>query len=670
MFVPSPIKVGIRANLSVSSTPAPNSARVGGLPALLRDDSIEFTPRFPGATSIEFEYVQSGPGKPSEWREVSVIDVQPAVAVDLPYATSASKDLDILIRQIETAFYGLPLALVVGGQVRDTWAASPDPHAWVGSVDQTDEILEVAVVLPEREWTLWRGSVHVYAGFALNRNASLPVTTTDGALKARLEWVALGDERIRGAIESAFANCGFILHGWSDNNLRISGTTATCGYRDVTIRDRDRKVDVRILTLADIQLRLDMPGPIELGKTATVFTASGELLEGLYEIDGGPLSIDVYRIDPPLDGLSVRTIGNRLHFYHPGQYSIALVAGSERLAEVNAEVRLGMTPSLGEATAHRDANFSTAYDASVYGSELSALTRTVVVSQRRSYRVLQDSASAMNESIWSFVLERHDAGEKVLVSWPGLSFGAAAADLLLRLRQERRSISVAHLSYPAPRGEVVADESAARSLRRYRVLCCARANSAIDRQDLYICPVCNARPLLQTSNSRMWIQCGKCGYTDQDVVLTLSDLRSGDVQVLFADFRIAKYLSRGRGTRYAGSFGRSVRCGNCHSLQPMFSKPGPWDKAELQRLITAFVTAWDSTNPSGSIRRAAQNACKRAPRSRPGDVTRLEDALYRLIEGNVLQDGRCVGSLDGIKAGLSVCCNAPLLWSHYQVAYF
>lgn len=667
--LPSPVKVGVKADIKFSSSPLPNSARVGGQLALLHDDRIEFTPRYPGLTAIEFEYVQPESTNASEWREVAVIDVKAAVNVDLPYAICASKELVVEIREVEPTFHRLPLVLLVGGQIRDTWTAGPNQHSWAGSLDRTDEELEVLIAVRDHNLTLWAGTVRVYAGFELNRHSSLTVTTADGSLEARLDWLAIDDDSARDAIERAFRDCGFTLCGWSHDTLRIRGTGATCGYRDVTIRDGNRNLDVRILTLTDLKLRIDPPGPIELGNAATVATGGGQLIQGLHEIDQGPLSFDVDRINPLFDGLSARIVGNRLHFVYPGHYVIGLLAGSERLAELSVEVRMGKVPTLGIATVAREASFSTPYDASVYASELPVLDRTVITVQRRNYHVVQDSPSHLEESVWGFVCQCLDAGEKVLVSWPGLTFSTGVGDLLRRLRVEKPKVSVAHLSYPAPRGEVVPDELSARNLRRYRVLCCVRAHSLIDRQDSYICPSCNGRPLLKTDDHQMWMECEKCGFRDQELILTLNSLRSRDVQVLFADFRIAKYLSRGHGAKYSGSFGRSVRCGNCHSMQPMFAKPGPWDKAELHRLITALIAVWDSANPSASIRKAAQNAWKQSPRSRLADITRLEDALSALIDGKVLQNGRIVGSLDRLEAGLSTCCGSALMWSKSRLAH-
>src|SRR5205823_5926493 len=130
-------------------------------------------------------------------------------------------------------------------------------------------------------------------------------------------------------------------------------------------------------------------------------------------------------------------------------------------------------------------------------------------------------------------------------SWPGLALGEIGGRLLRRLRADLPRVSVAHLSYPAPRREIARDEAHARSLRAHRVLCCARASTTIDRLDAYLCPRCPGSPHLQTDSSRIWQECSNCGYADRDLVLTLVGLRSTDVQILFADFRIAKYLSRG-----------------------------------------------------------------------------------------------------------------------------
>jgi Cft2 family RNA processing exonuclease len=667
-FLPAFVKVGIGTSITVASTPAPDAARVGGKIAILESNEVKFTAKRPGPTEIEFEYGRlSDGGQDSEWREVAILDVQPSASVELPATTQTSRGLRVVVLKVESAFYGLTVTLRIGETIRDTWIANESPRIWSGSIDDTDP-LDVAVLVQEFDLVLWAGTVRVYAGIELDRDKSLTVTTADGTQEAELIWIAL-DERNRAVIENAFKNSGFSVNGWDGDTLRVGGTENTRGSRDVLIADGDHVITVRLMTLPDLHLRLRPSGPIELGKGVTACFAAGEIAEGLRDVDGGPLVLEVDRISPLLDALSVRIAGNRIHFLHPGHYKIALVASDRRLVELEADVRSAPKPTILESPKRREMRSSNPYEASLQVSEFLPFARTVVLSTSHEYRVLQDSPTITDEAIWDFMSERLDDGEKVLVSWPGLALGETAGYLLRRLRIERPNTLVGHLSYPAPRGEIAADEAVARRLFSHRVLCAARGNSTIDRLDSYSCPSCGARPLLQTDNSRIWLRCLDCGYCDLDLVLTLVGLRSTDVQVLFADFRIAKYLTRGFGSRYAGSFGRSVRCQNCHGLQPAFSGPGPWDKAELYRLVSALISVWDSSNQTQSIRRAVRYASKRVPRSRPSDIPRLENALSRLIDAKVIVDGRVVGQLERLEAGLSLCCNKPLFWSSSRSSY-
>jgi hypothetical protein len=289
---------------------------------------------------------------------------------------------------------------------------------------------------------------------------------------------------------------------------------------------------------------------------------------------------------------------------------------------------------------------------------------------REPYRVVQDGVPGVEQLLWQFLEERLAAKENVLVSWPGLALGELGGRLLRRLRADQPSVPVAHLSYPAPRGEIAVDEAHARTLRAHRVLCSARAAATIDRLDAYRCTRCEGSPRLKTDGSGIWQECPDCGHADRDLILTLVGLRSTDVRVLFADYRIAKYLSRGRGRRYAGAFGRSVRCGNCHGLQTAYASPVPWDRTELHGFLGALASTWDAADPTNSIRRAAYVAARRAHRSRPSDVARLEDALRRLIDAGLIQDGKAgdPAQLERLEAGLSLCCARPLVWSNRRAA--
>ena len=252
----------------------------------------------------------------------------------------------------------------------------------------------------------------------------------------------------------------------------------------------------------------------------------------------------------------------------------------------------------------------------------------------------------------------------------GLDSWRVGRTALRRVRRDEPRIPVAHLSFPAPRGEIASDEKQARNLRAHRVLCCARASTTIDRLDAYCCTNCGGSARLKTDSSRMWQECSNCGHADRDLVLSLTGLRTADVRVLFADYRIAKYLSRGRGRRYAGAFGRSVRCGNCYGLQTAYASTAPWDRAELRGLLAAIASTWNSGDPTSSLRRAAYLAARRAHRSRPNDLLRLEDALRRLLDAGVVHDGRVVDplQLEKLDAGLSLCCGRPVVWSNRRAA--
>ena len=74
---------------------------------------------------------------------------------------------------------------------------------------------------------------------------------------------------------------------------------------------------------------------------------------------------------------------------------------------------------------------------------------------------------------------------------------------------------------------------------------------------------------------------------------------------------------------------------------------------------------WDPSDEKASVRRAANVAARRAHRSRPTDISRLEDALYRLTDSGVIKDGHAVeqSKIEQLEAGLSLCCQRDLVWS-------
>jgi hypothetical protein len=666
-FEPTPAKVGIPGRFRLRSTPAPVRARVGGQVCAVAGDGVDFVARSPGTAAVELEYATLDGER--EWREIGSFHVQPAAAMDLPAGTDISTGLAVTVRDIEASLHGAELALSVGGQIRDRWTASAAPHRWVGTVPDTDPV-DVAVLAPGSGLTLCASSVRVYSGVELDVEASLPVTTADGACEAEFTFVGPSGWN-RGIVEDALSGAGFLLRGWVDDVLRVVGSERTIGSRVVTIADGSRKIEVRIVTLSDVHLSLMPGGPFEAGDGCSVRTSAGEIAAGLEAIDGGPMTIEVQRVAPFFDELSARVIGNRVHFLHPGRYVVSLVASGRRLAQVDADVKMPRRPLIAGALARVERTAMLPYDASVLAAGCPPCASTVILSPpREAYRVVQDGAPGVEQFLWQFLEERLAAKENVLVTWPGLALGELGGRLLRRLRADQPSVPVAHLSYPAPRGEIAVDEEHARTLRAHRVLCSARAATTIDRLDAYRCTRCEGSPRLKTDSSGIWQECPDCGHADRDLVLTLVGLRSTDVRVLFADYRIAKYLSRGRGRRYAGAFGRSVRCGNCHGLQAAYASPVPWDRTELRGLLGALASTWDAADPTNSIRRAAYVAARRAHRSRPSDVARLEDALRRLIDAGLVQDGKAGApvQLERLEAGLSLCCASPLVWSNRRAA--
>ena len=660
-FEPGPAKVGVPSRVRVRSTPAPVRARVGGQIYPMDDDGVVFVPNRPGVAAVELEYATLDGDR--EWREIGSLHVQAAARMDLPTGTDMSNGLQVTIRDVEPTLNGAELALCVGGETRDQWTAG-GAHAWSGDVPDTDP-LDVAVLAPAKGLTLCAGSVRVYSGLEFDAIASLPVTTTNGACEAELVFVGPSGWNRR-VVEDAFSAAGFVVRGWVNGALRVTGSDRTVGSHIVSIADGSRKMDVRVVTLSDMHLSLAPGGTLEPGDGCTVHTSGGEITAGLAAIDGGPLVIEAERVDPFFDELSARVIGNRVQLLHPGRYVVSLIASGRRLARVDAIVEARRRPPVVSAPARIEHRAQSAYDASVAAAGCTACACTVILSPPRdSYRIVQDQTSETEELVWRFLGDRLAARENVLVSWPGLALGELGGRLLRRLRADQPSIPVAHMSYPAPRGEMASDEAHARTLREHRVLCCARASATIDRLDAYRCVKCDGSPRLKTDSSRIWQECPNCGYADSELVLTLVGLRSTDVRVLFADYRIAKYLSHGRGRRYAGAFGRSVRCGNCYRLQTANASPIPWDRTDLRNLVSALASTWDGVDQARSIRRAAYIVARRAHRSRPSDLVRLEDALHRLIDAGLVQDGRAVDQrqFNKLEAGVSLCCERPLVWS-------
>jgi predicted metal-dependent RNase len=664
-----PAKVGQRCRARVRSDPAPLRARVGGHICAADNDVVDFVPRRPGTALLELEYATLD-GE-CEWREVGSFQVQAAAAMDMPAGTDVAAGLEVTVRDVDVGLHDteLELVLMVGGEIRDRWTASSEIHRWSGSVPETDP-LDVAIVVPGKGWTLCAGSVRVFGAFEFDPTASLAVTTADATLPAELCFVGPAGWN-RAVVEEAFSAAGFHPRGWTNEILRVTGSERTVGTRLVAISDRGRQIDVQIVTLSDLHLSLVPEGPFGPGSACSLHTSAGDVAAGLESIDSGPLVVEVERVAPFFDALSARVTGNRVHFLHPGRYLISLSASGRRLAQVETQVEPPRLPVVESAPHRIELSATSPHEASVLTASCAPYAHVVILSPAREpYRIVQDQPLEAEDVVWRFLSTRLATQEKVLVSWPGLSLGEPGGRLLRRLREEQPTVAVAHLSYPAPRGEIAADEVHARTLRKHRVLCSPRASTTIDRLDSYRCTRCSGAPRLQTDTSRIWQECPACGQADRQLVLTLVGLRSTDVQVLFADYRMAKYLSRGRGKRYAGAFGRSVRCASCHALQTVYADLAPWDRAELHLLLGALAATWDHADPGRSLRSAAYIAARRGHWSRPGDVPRLEDALRRMLEAGLVEDGKCADSrqLEKLEAGVSLCCEQRLMWSERRVA--
>jgi hypothetical protein len=152
-----------------------------------------------------------------------------------------------------------------------------------------------------------------------------------------------------------------------------------------------------------------------------------------------------------------------------------------------------------------------------------------------------------------------------------------------------------------------------------------------------------------------------CAYEDRNTILTLNEFRAAAVRVLFAEYRIAHYLTAGPGTRYGGAFTRTVRCQHCHRPQLAYSRPVPWDRAELDRLLGAIAATWAADDPVGTLRRATGRVVRQLGRPSPVAQARTEDAVRRLLDAGVIVNGQPLAATDRLLRGTSLCCDAPLV---------
>lgn len=657
----SQLAVGESARCQIRSTPPPIGARFGGRASRLDRDAVVLEPIAPGAIDLELEYPTLDRG--SEWRVVGTVGVLPGAQVEFAEEITQGEKFDVQVSQVGESFRGSELTLHIGDTIRDRWQADDVEHHW-GGILADEDLVDVTVEATERQLVLWTGSVRVRAGLELDRRASFRATTADGTLAAELLWVGPTGWS-KPDVERAFSDAGFGIAGWNGCTLRIHGSDSTIGTRRVQVLD----LFVAVTTLRSIALTLEPPGPFAPGDAASVRLGGSEVVDGLESVDGGAIRIDCDRVRPMFDGLSTVIIGDRIHFLHPGSYDVAIVSGSRRLVEISVDVS-SPSVSIGAATSRSQREAETPYDAASYVEQLAPLAATFVLSRPRSkFTVKQCSNSDAIDDLGNFVSTCIAAGDKVLVTWPGIELGGLAAHLLKRIRSTAPTIVVAHLSYPAPRGEIAADREEARRLRvMQRILCSVPANSILGG-DAYVCVACGDAATARTDSQRMWIECVKCAHVDRELITTLARFRESDANVLFAEYRLAKYLSHGSGRRYAGAFGRVVRCSTCHALQPAFERPAPWNGSELRQLLQAIGMCWAAQDEHRSIRRSAKQVARRSVNPSPGDAARLESSLRRLVDAGIIVDGRAVGALDRLEAGVSLCCASKLVWSPRRVAH-
>lgn len=255
----------------------------------------------------------------------------PAASVELVSSLNAGEELKIMVTEIDPNLHGQEVVLSVSAEVRARWSARSESLAWSGVITGSD-VIEVALLAPVSNLTLWSGTVRVYEAVHLDLSRSLLVTTADGSLQAELACVGSSNSR-RKSIEDALLAAGFVTKGWINGVLSVGGSTDTLGLRVVSVTEGPGRIELRIFTLTDVQLRLSHSGPFVPGDSATLRAAAGEIVAGLHELDGGPLGIAVERVEPLFDTLSAAVRGNRIHFRHAGRYSIALVASRRRLAQ-------------------------------------------------------------------------------------------------------------------------------------------------------------------------------------------------------------------------------------------------------------------------------------------------------------------------------------------------
>ena len=383
--------------------------------------------------------------------------------------------------------------------------------------------------------------------------------------------------------------------------------------------------------------------------------------EAVLDEDSAVMRWEVDRISPFMDSLSVRLEASHVQLMHPGRYSVALVACGRRIAEGIVDVVAPPHAAFTKQGTFLRFEAASAEEAVAIMAKMPAGQPTaILIDHDGRHTVASGSKEEVEAAGWRWMQERLQGVDPVLVCWPGQTLHDLAGRWIAKVRTESPEISCAHLSYPAPRGEVVATPAEARQIRNYRVLCALPCNSTIDRGDAYRCPKCGSRQVLCTDPESVWLACTSCGAEDRLVILTLRDLRDRTARLLFGEHRIVTYLTVGSGLRYGGVFARTVRCKSCQRLQPAYQRPSAWDRSDLHRLVQAVAADWDEADPVRSIRRAAWRAARHSPNPASDLPARMEANIRRLLDAGVIQAGRPTERIERLERGTSVCCDAAL----------
>lgn len=656
-LTPGPARVGEPLQLTVKSTPSAQVARVGKREVSLSKDQLELVPLEPGPLKISLGY---GPPSARVWTFIDEVEVAPSVEVTHPDLVEVGKPVDVRIRALSRELRGLPAILEIDGKVRDRWTVGSEPHTWSG-VLETEGTLGLRIRVPTQQWVLCESSLEALSGLALLTRGTA-VTTADGKVEARLKWFKL-TRTDQAALEEVFRQAGFEPMKWDGTTLHLRGTEETLGMKEVVVGEGSHTIKLQVLTLTDDQLQLEREGPYFVGEGIDVRLAAQELSSGLKDVDGGPLTLQVMRVQPLRDSLSSEQEGPRVRPLHPGTYEIALMAGSQRLAEHRFEVSLPLAPKLPPGKQNRHFLKTNATEAAMCCADLTADTPIAVVrAAPSSFEVRQDDADRLEDEAWISIQEGLKENESILMLSHGLSLHHGSGRLLRRLWVEQPQVQTARLSYPAPQGRIW--QAGMESNRPHeRVLCYLPANARIDIGDAFACPRCSARPTLKTRQDQVFLSCPGCAWEDEKTIVTLDQMRRRNAQVLCTEYRMFRYLSSGRGKRYAGSFGRTVRCGRCQSLQGAFPSLKPWSGAELMRLLVASAWAWNQGGEDRFIQRAARHAAQRLSGATVVDTLHFEDLLQRLTDENLLSNGQPQGDLSPLERGRSFCCDAELAWS-------